>query len=110
MTERWMRLSHVVVRMVATITLADLGIVVVSERYYPAFSHALANSRLGAIQTFWTMYTSLLLPPYVGFEIWWMQKREPGFKALLIDAVLAIACFLFYIGVVLYAFGHYAMF
>ena len=110
MAERWIRLSHIVVRIAATVALAYLGIAFISDRYYPAFSHGLANSRLGTILVFFTMAASLLLPLLVGVETLWMRKRKVESKALRIDAVLAIACFLFYIGVVLYAFGHYAMF
>jgi hypothetical protein len=105
-----MRVSHVIVRTVATLTLADLAITVIFDRYFPAWSRALAHGSLGKVLTFWTMGTSLLLPLYVGFEAWWMRKCNAALRTLWIDAALAVACFLAYIGVVLYAFGHYVMF
>jgi len=99
-----------VVRVIGTITLVDFGMVVVSDSYYPAYSHSFANSSLGTIAMFWAMAKSLLLPVYVGAETWLMRKNETARAALLVDAVLAIACFLSLLGIVLYGFEHYAMF
>ena len=110
MTESGLKVSHVVTRTIATITLANLGMMVVCERYSPTHCRAFANSSLDKIVTFWTITTALLLPLYVGFEGWWMRKCKVTTIALWIDAGLAIACFLMFVGVVLYAFGHYAMF
>src|SRR5436309_3460352 len=109
MTERAQQFSHVLVRIIATITLAYFGMGAISDKYYPAYSHAIANSRLGMMMGTWCIAASLLLPLYVGFEGWWMRKRKVVDGALWIDAALAIACFLTFLGVVLYAFGHYAM-
>lgn len=103
------RASSIAVRIVAAITLAALGISVVSDRYFPRFSHALANSKAGMILLFWTMGTPLLLLLYVGFEAWWMRKNAVAFKALWIDAALAVACFLLLVGIVFYGWTHYAI-
>jgi hypothetical protein len=110
MTERALRLSHRLVRVIAMITLIGLGVTLACERYSSTHCHALANSWLGMILTFWTIAMSLLLPLYVGFEGWWMRKIKVGSKDLWIDAGLAIGCFLSLLSIVLYALTHYAMF
>jgi hypothetical protein len=46
---------------------------------------------------------------YVGFEAWWMRKNAVAFKALWIDAALAVACFLLLVGMVFYGWTHYAI-
>ena len=98
------------VRVVATLTLADLATVSLADRYYPAYSHTLANSSLGRGLTFWAIVMSLLLPLFVGLEAWHMRGGEPKTKALWIDAALAMMCFFWLWGIALYAWGHYAMF
>ena len=110
MNERVLRLSQSAVRIIAIITLSILGIDLVCDRYYPSYSHALANSSLGNFLTLWTIAASLTLPFCVAFQAWWMRKYRVPSKLLWIDASLAIACFTVLLGIVLYAFGHYAMF
>ena len=105
-----LRVSHSMVRIVATITLADLGMMVGLDVWYPERSHALANTWVGSVLIYWTMAASLLLPLYVGLEGWWMLSSKVAFKALWIDAALATACFLLCIGFILFAFHHYVMF
>src|ERR1700688_342092 len=109
MAERTQQLSHTVVRVVAVITLTHLGITAACEGYSSTHCHAFANSPLGQFMTFWTIATSLLLPLYVAFECSWMRKNKVARGALWVDAALAIACFLGFVGIVRYAFGHYAM-
>ncbi len=109
MTERMFRASRIAVRIVAAITLADLGIIIFSDRYFPGFSHALANSKAGLILLFWTMGASLLLLLYVVFQAWWMRKNAFAFKALWIDAALAVACFLLLVGIAFYGWTHYSI-
>jgi hypothetical protein len=110
MAERMQQFSHTVVRVVAVITLTNLGITAACEGYFSTHCHALANSPFGQFMTFWTIATSSLLPLYVAFEFWWMRRNKVAMAALWVDAALAIACFLGYVGIVRYAFGHYAMF
>lgn len=111
MGEFTLRMSHIMVRIIASITLACFAVVVISDRYYPQYSHALANSGFGKIVCGWTIATSLLLPLYVGFEGWWFRKmRESIGGDLALDAMLAIACFASLIVIALYELTHYAMF
>jgi hypothetical protein len=104
------QISHIAVRAVAILTLTDLAIVLLTDKYYPVYSHMLANSSLGRGLTFWAIIMSLLLPLYVGLEAWHMRGSELKTKSLWIDAALAMVCFLGLWGIVLYAWGHYAMF
>jgi hypothetical protein len=109
-TKSAVQISHTAVRLTATITLTYLGVGVITARYYPAYSHTLANSDPGKILTLWAIASSLLLPPYVGFEAWWMRKTNIARKDLWIDTALALGCFLFLWGIALYTWTHHAMF
>jgi hypothetical protein len=110
MTERALRLSHVVVRIISTINIVFLGFSAVCTRYFPSLDHAMVNDPLGIIMLFWTMITSLLLPLCVGFEAWWTLKLKLKSNALAIDAALTLMCFALLLGMALYGFTHYAMF
>jgi len=110
MAGRTQQVSHAVVRVIAVITLTDLGMTAACERYSSTHCRGFANSPFGQFMTFWTIATSLFLPIYVAFECWWKRRNKVARSALWIDAALAIACFLGNAGIVLYAFGHYAMF
>ena len=109
LNKRALRLSHIVVRIVATITLTILGTSVLVDQYSPPYSRVLAHGGLGKVLTAWIIAMSLSLPVYVGFEGWWTHKLNGGSKDLWIDAVLALACFLLFVGIIFYAFKHYAM-
>lgn len=96
------KFSHALVRLIAGVNLADFLLSELSPKY----SHALANGPHGRSTTFLWIATSLLLPIYVGFEIWWMRRTTGEAKALLIDGALAVACLLTFIGGLAYAFTH----
>jgi hypothetical protein len=104
------QLSHRSVRMIATLTLLDLAVMPIADRYYPSRAHSLANTGLGKTLIFWAIAASLLLPLYVGIEVWWMRKSEAASKNrdLWVDAVLAFACFFLFCCFVLYSWTHYA--
>jgi hypothetical protein len=110
MTESDMQISHIVVRTVATITLVYLGLALACARYPSSFCHTVANGWSGMIMTLLTIFTSLLLPLYVGLEGWWMRRNRITSRALWIDAAFALACLLLFCGSTLYAFRHYLMF
>ncbi len=110
MTDSAMRVSHRVVRIIATITLADLGMGVACLKYPSTLCYAVANGWPSTMMTFWTIVTSLLLPLYVGLEGWLMRKNQGIGRALWIDATLALACLVLLCGGTLYAFRHYVMF
>jgi hypothetical protein len=104
-----MQVSHFAVRVLATITLVDLATIPIFDKYIPAYSHAIANSTLGRVGTFWAIAVPLLLPFFVGFEIWWGRKSGAKRKALWIDAILAICCICLLCVIVLYSWAHYVM-
>src|SRR5690242_4154730 len=106
MNERAFSISHRIVRAVATITLVDFAMTALS----PGYSHVTARGWPGVLLTFWSIGVSFLLPLYVGFEAWWMRKSKTAIRGLWVDGVLAITCFFSLAAIVLYAWGHYAMF
>jgi hypothetical protein len=110
MGEKAIRVSQFLVRTVATITLVYFTTGAISDRYYPAWSRALANSRLGQTVGIFAIAAAFFLPPYVGLEWWWTRRSGLRASALWIDAALALACFALFTAVILYAFGHYLMF
>lgn len=109
MTERALRLSHVLVRTIAATNIAYLGFGLVCDRYFSGLGHVIVNSPPGRIMLFWTMVTTLLLPVYVGFEAWWTLRLKLKSKGLSIDATLAVICFALFLGMALYGFTHYMM-
>ena len=110
MTERAFQVSHRLVRVSGAFTLLGMGLGLATDKYYPAYSRAVVNSLVGTIAGWWILLMPLLLPPYVGFEVWWMRKSRAAMKGLWLDALLAITCFLSLVAIVLYAWSHYAMF
>lgn len=110
MSDSALRISQIIVRVVAMLTLAGLGLSAASDKYYPSFSHAVVNSSFGAVVIFALMVFSVLLPAYVVFEVWYAKRTKSRVPALWIETSLAIACFLTFLGIVMYSFAHYAMF
>ena len=109
MTERALRVSHLTVRVVATITLAYLAAIPVFDKFLPVYSHALANSSVGKVGTFWAIAVPLLLPFYVIFEFLSGRKDNARRKGMWIDAALAICCLCLLCVIVLYSWGRYLM-
>src|ERR1700720_4021966 len=101
MSERARGISHSLVRSSAVITI----VIFVFPMVYPAFSHLIANGWLGKIVAVWSIACPLLLPLFVGFEVWWMRKKKDETKALWVDAALAVACFLLFWILIFYALG-----
>jgi len=96
-------LSHLFLRFVTSLCLANFVLAGVSQRY----SHAVANSPLGAIPTFASIFISLGAPLYVGLEIWWMRKTKEEHRALLVDGLFGGTCFFAFWVALIYAWGHY---
>lgn len=97
--------SHLFVRLVSAIALANLALGAVSTSYF----HLVTGVWLGRLAVAASMLSCFLLPLYVGFEVWWMRKSRSEVKALWVDVVFAVASFLFYWFIVLYAFNHHAI-
>ena len=110
MAKRALQVSHLTVRVVAIITLAYLVAIPLFDKYLYAYSHALANSVIGKVGTLWAITVPLLLPFYVGCEIWWARKSGAQRKGLWIDAALAVGCLSLLCIVLGYSWTHYAMF
>lgn len=110
MTERTFRLSHRILRLVASFTLAYLSAVPVLDKYFARYSHVLANNNVGTVLNSFVISTSLLLPLYVGLEVWWMRRGKRERVDLWIDAVLAVCCLLVLCLLVLYYGARYVMF
>jgi hypothetical protein len=108
-TDTLFRASHLAVRIVAALSLIIFGTTLIVDRYFPAYSHVLANGWLGTILARWSASVSLLLPFYLVFQAWWMRKSTNQGKDLIIDASLAAACFVVFIGILLYTFTHASM-
>lgn len=86
-------ISHLIVRSIVVLNLAT----VIGEFYY---YEVLRHAGLEGAIIKWYIASSLILPIYVGLEIWWMGRAES--KALLVDAALAIVWFLTWWGIFLY--------
>lgn len=110
MKEHALQVSHIVVRIIASATLAILALSLVSDRYYPTISHTLVNSWLGTATIAWMTVFSLLLLPYVGLERRWARQLKIESNAVWIDAILATACLGLFLALALYGLTHYAMF
>ena len=98
-------LSHLVVRLVATVNLADFWLATL----YPPYFRGLAR-QLGHAIVKEQLASSMLLPLFVGFEAWWMRNSEAERNPLLIDAAFVVVWFFVLWAGIFYAFGHYAMF
>ena len=93
------RLSHLIVRSVATVNIAHLLL----SHYPPYFRATLSIFGLSDIN--WMTASALLLPLYVGFETWWMFGVKPSQKKpLLIDWAFASTWFVMWCGTLLYSF------
>lgn len=83
------RVSHLVVRVIATINVVHLLL-----GYYPPYFQAELRVFPGAVDIYWMLASSLLIPLYVGFETWWMFRAQPSQKrAIMIDWLFATVWF-----------------
>jgi hypothetical protein len=97
------RLSHFVVRLVASINFAHLLLM-----YYKPYFRAVRNIFRQGGDVYSMMISSLLLPLYIGFETWWMFRAKPSqTRALVIDWAVAVLWFVVLWGIVIYARTHY---
>jgi hypothetical protein len=100
------KLSHVSVRLLAAINLADAAIEMVSPRY----AHAVANGPLADVLVRWLIVSSFLLPVWVVFELFWMWEFEDEWRSLWIDAAFAFSWFLTFWLTIGYTFTHRVLF
>jgi hypothetical protein len=94
--------SHRWVRLVASANFLQLGL----EMAFPSYFHLSTRGELGNLLDFWFAASSLLLPAYVGFQVWWMRRSPTERRALWVDAVLAVAWFVFLWGGTFYTLFH----
>lgn len=99
---------QLVVRIVAAVTLVNLAIILLCENS-STHCRELANAPFGRMTILWCIITSSLLPPVVAVEAWMGRESKTAKSSIWIDAVLAIICFCLLWGIVIYAWGHYAV-
>ena len=100
------RLSHLVVRLVAVLNIANL----IFSSLYPAYFQTLRRLQLlNWEMAEWLIASSLLLPLYVALEAWWMRNARSERREMLVDAALALAWFFTLWGFVLYGWMHCAV-
>jgi hypothetical protein len=99
-------LSHVFIRGLATINLADAAL----ESAWPRYAHAVANGRLSEAFIRWLLISSLLLPLLAAIEAFWMWNITVETKALWIDGLFALAWFLTFWLTIGYYFTHRVLF
>lgn len=99
------KIAHLCLRVIAVLNVVYFA----SSALWPSLVLATTRGRVGEVVVKWGMASSVLLPVYVGLEMWWMGRTAVERTALVIDWLLAIAWFLFFWGGVLYAFWHGAI-
>ena len=104
------RVFHVVVRCLATITLAILAAALMCTLKSNAVCREIANGSTGKVLIFWMVSMSLLLPIAVTAFAWSTRKQEADSKAIRIDAAFSFACLLLFCATILYTLTHFAMF
>ena len=83
-------LSHMAVRLIAAANLVWFVLAVA----LPAYRYGVYRISPNVVVLAWFCLSSMLLPAYAVFEIFWMLKDSLAErKAVLIDASLAVACF-----------------
>ena len=100
------RLSHILVRLLAAINIADA----ITEIASPRYAHAVANGLLGDALARWWLISVILLPMYTAFEFWWMRSVKSENIALWIDGAVTAAWFLIFWSRILYLFTHRVLF
>ena len=100
------RLSHISVRFLAAINIANAAIEILSPRY----AHAVANGTFAVVLVRWLILSSFLLPVWVGFEFFWMWEFADEWRSLWIDATFAFSWFLTFWLTIGYAFTHRVLF
>jgi hypothetical protein len=105
LTKRGLRIYRIVLRVTASIALAEL----VMALFWYGYSHMIAAGRWGYPLVILHLCASLALPLTVGFEAWWAQILKAGFNAIWIEVALAAAYFALLWGAVLYGFTHYSL-
>lgn len=97
------QLSHLAIRLIVLVNITHLLL----SGYHPYFR---ATTRIfrNLFDLHWMTVTSVILPLYVGFEAWWILRKDRSqVKEVLIDAALAIAWFLIWWGFLLHSFRKY---
>jgi hypothetical protein len=98
------RISHLALRLIATVNIAHLFFATISQNYFLA-----AKRFFHSADVTWMIVSSIVLPLYVLFEIWWMRGTGPSpakRKELLLDTGISVVWFLICWGFVLYSWTH----
>jgi hypothetical protein len=98
------RISHLALRLIVMVNIAHLWL---SGR--PGYFQAIKRLFRNAYDVKWMIASSIILPLYVLFELWWMLRTGSSrakTKQLLIDGGFALLWFLIWWGFLLYSFTH----
>lgn len=101
------RLSHLALRLIVTINIAHLSL-----SFNPAYFQAIKPIFRNGFDIKWMLVSSVILPLYVLFEMWWMLRTGSSSlktRGLLIDGALALAWFLMCWGFVLYSWSYFTI-
>jgi hypothetical protein len=96
------RYSHLAVRTVTLLTMADFVLVMSNAPYYSQTITTLFRM----LTSYWYVVSSVALPIYVGFEVWWMRKAKVENRPLWIDATLVFTWFVLFWVVLIYGLLH----
>lgn len=103
------KLSHWVVRLIATVNSADM----ILGTFLPAYYQIVRQLHLDhPVVIYWYGVSSLLLPVYVVIQAWWILKTASEvqarreLKAILIDAIFAATWFVILWSIALYTLTH----
>ena len=99
------RLSHIIVRTLSTVCLAHFLLGGYSQSYYSVTKAN--NPDVGLILLILLMASTLILPLYVLFEVFWMLRDSlKERRALAIDAAFVAAWFCTFWGLLFYGVTH----
>ena len=97
------QVGHVLARFIATANIIALGLFVA----FPPRGPLSRGPDLSVIFTIWCVGSSLLLPAYVGVQIWRAKRTGSQSKPLATDLGFAVAWTVFFWGVLYYELLHH---
>jgi hypothetical protein len=106
---RALRIAQRVIRLLAGITLIFLVLLWLEELHYVDASAILTSSWIRAAIASWTIGISLSLPFVVGIEGWLIRRNKLKDSSYWPDLILAAACFVLLVSLILYSLSHLRM-
>jgi hypothetical protein len=100
------KLPHWLLRLLIVITVVDT---LLDEHYSPYYYDWYRRHGLAGIVSAWTFYSVIIMPALVGLEWFWLWRNEVERRSLAIDTLVVIGYVMFWCGMLLYAWTHYAI-